>query len=265
MKLEVLISALNKDPEKLLNQMNIKSPAVLMNQCERNGKEELTADGFKAKVLYSSDRGVGISRNACLEEASAEYVLFSDDDIIYDDGYEEKILKAFEDCPGADIILFNMVVSDERRTYWNESVKKVGKTGCGRFPAYSIAAKREALIRNNIRFSPLFGGGAKFSNGEDSLFLTDAIRAGLSLYTSPEVLGKEEAESSTWFHGFTDKFFYDRGVLFAFLYKGFAPLWAFRFVFLKKNIDSSGIGQKKAWKLICEGIKEGNKLRKETA
>lgn len=260
--LQVLISALQIEPEKLLEKMNIQTPAVLVNQCGKDERENLQFKGNDILVISSSERGVGKSRNDCLKEASADIVLFSDDDIIYEDGYEKLVLAAFEENPEADIILFNMVVSEDRKTYWNEGVKKVTKTGCGRFPAYSIAAKREKLIKNHIEFSLLFGGGAIYSNGEDSLFLLDALRAKLRIYTSEKVLGKEVAESSTWFNGFTEKFFYDRGVLFAFLYKGFAPVWAFRFVHLKRNIDTKEIGRKKAWKLILDGIREGNRIRK---
>ncbi|MBR4580405.1 MAG: glycosyltransferase family 2 protein [Lachnospiraceae bacterium] len=262
MTLEVLISALNVEPEKLLEKMNIQTLAVLVNQCDKDGREELDFNGNKIRLISSTERGVGKSRNACLHNSTADIVLFSDDDIIYENGYEKLVLSAFEENPSADMILFNMVVSEDRKTYWNDGAKKVTKTSCGRFPAYSIAAKREKLVGKNISFSLLFGGGAKYSNGEDSLFLTDCLRAGLKIYTSDKVLGKEVAESSTWFHGFNEKFFFDRGVLFAYLYKGFALLWAFRFVYLKKNIDTSGIGKKKAWKLIRDGIKEGNRLRK---
>ncbi|MBR3040677.1 MAG: glycosyltransferase [Lachnospiraceae bacterium] len=262
MALQLLISALNKDPAELIAKMNIQTDAVLVNQCDEDVCREIPYRENTVLVLSKKERGVGRSRNLCMEKATAEYVLFSDDDIVYDDGYEEKVLSAFEKNDAADVILFNMKVSPERKTYWNESEKSVSKFNCGRYPAYSIAAKRESLQKADVRFSLLFGGGAKYSNGEDSLFLTDCLRGGLKLFTSTEVLGKEEPGESTWFHGFTEKFFYDRGVLFAFLYKGFALLWAFRYVFLKRDIDSSKIGKKKAWKLICDGIKEGNKLRK---
>ena len=42
------------------------------------------------------------------------------------------------------------------------------------YPTYAVAAKREALHRVNVGFSLLFGGGARYSNGEDSLFLHDS-------------------------------------------------------------------------------------------
>ena len=262
MELEVLISALKKDPVELIKQMRIETPAVLVNQCDRTGSEVFEYAQNRIKVLSDDGRGGGRSRNLCLENADKEIVLFSDEDIVYDPGYAAKVIRAFEDMPTADVLLFNVRVNEKRRTYWNEDIHRVGKLNCGRFPAYSIAARRESLIKSQIRYSLYFGGGAKYSNGEDSLFLTDCIRKGLAIYTSTEVLGEETERASTWFFGYTGKFFFDRGVLFAFLYPHTALIWAFRFVFVKKNIDTDGIGRRKAWKRIREGIREGNKLRK---
>lgn len=261
MKLEVLISSLKNKPEELIRKMHIETDAVLVNQCDESKRAEEKFDGYRILIISDDGRGVGRSRNLCLENANAELVLFSDEDIIYDAGYADKVISAFAKRPDADLILFNVRVDPKRKTYWNEEEKKIGKLNCGRYPAYSIAARRDSLLKAGVRYSLLFGGGAKYSNGEDSLFLTDCLRKGLKIFTSTEVLGEEEYRQSTWFNGFNEKYFHDRGVLFAFLYKGFAPLWAFRFVYLKRNIETKELGKKKAWKLITEGIKEGKRIR----
>lgn len=261
MKLQVLISSLENRPEELVRKMNIETDAVLVNQCGESRRTEKEFEGHRILVISDDGRGVGRSRNLCLENATAELVLFSDEDIVYDEGYADKVIAAFEKNPKADLMLFNVRVHPERKTYWNETEQKVSRLNCGRYPAYSIAARRDALIASGVKYSLLFGGGAKYSNGEDSLFLTDCLRKGLKIYTSTGVLGEEEYRESTWFHGFNEKFFRDRGVLFAFLYRGSAWLWAFRFVYLKRNIETKTVGRSKAWKLINEGIKEGKKIR----
>ena len=262
MALELLISALKKDPAELIAKMNIECPAVLVNQCDEEGVTEMTLNSQTVKVISMKERGVGLSRNTCLQNASEEFVLFADDDIVYESGYATKVEEAFKRLPDADILLFNVNVNEERRTYWNTEEKRVGKTGIGRYPAYSIAARRDKLIKSGVLFSLLFGGGARFSNGEDSLFLKDCLQKGLILYSVTDVIGTEEAGDSTWFFGFTEKFFYDRGVLFAFLYPHTAILWAFRFVFLKSNISKEEVGKKTAWRKIREGIREGKRLKK---
>lgn len=70
--------------------------------------------------------------------------------------------------------------------------------------------------KSGVRFSTLFGGGAKYSNGEDSLFIKELMDKGIQVYTSPEVIGRETESESTWFSGYHDKFFFDRGVLYHF-------------------------------------------------
>ncbi len=50
------------------------------------------------------------------------------------------------------------------------------------------------------------------------------------MYASPVTIGREQEEDSTWFSGYHEKFFYDRGVLYRFLYGHLAGIWALRFL-----------------------------------
>ncbi len=263
MRLQVLISAVNREPEDLIEQMHLSSDAVLVNQCDRNDELVIHTAFGEVKVLSRAERGVGKSRNLAFAHSDAEIVLFSDEDIRYREGYAKQVAEAFAANPRADILLFNFDVCEARRTYYNNKEHRVHSYNCGRYPAYSIAARREKLCKAGVVYSELFGGGAQFSNGEDSLFLMDAIRAGLRVYTTTTNLGVEEPRESTWFFGYTEKFFTDRGVLFAFLYGRWAKLWARRFVIQKKEAVQGEIGRKRAYELICRGIKEGRQLCKK--
>lgn len=263
--MELLISALNCDPQSLIKHMNLRTNAVMVHQCDREAVKAITHPSGKIVQLFENkERGVGKSRNLALSKASEEIILFSDEDIVYYDHYETLVEGEFKKHPEADILLFNLDVCPERKTYWNDKFHKVTKFNCGRYPAYSIAARRLALDGAMVKYSELFGGGAKYSNGEDSLFLMDCLRAGLKLYATPVLIGKEEARESTWFHGYTEKFFFDRGVLFAYLYRGFAFIWALRFLLTKKEMFRGEIDRKKAAKLIFSGIKCGNSEMKKS-
>lgn len=260
--MQLLISSLNADPSSLLETMKVDSDWVLVNQCSSTSEEELTVNGHAGTCFNRLERGVGLSRNLCIDKAESDIILFSDEDIRYDAGYDKVVEEEYAAHPEADLILFNVRVCPERRTYWNQGFEKVGRFGCGRFPAYSISCRREKLVEANCRFSPLFGGGAKYSNGEDSLFLTDAIKAGLKVYKTDKVIGEEEPRESTWFNGYTEKFFFDRGVLFAHLYGGLLK-YAFALRFLTKSEMYTGeIKRGKALKLILAGIKEGKAVKK---
>jgi len=260
MHVTLLISALEQNAYEMIEKMKIGSDAVIVNQCDRNEKKEIDK-GHKIILIESSDRGVGLSRNTCIDNSFGDILLFSDDDIVYDDGYALKVSKEFEEHPKADMIMFNFDVCEERRTYENKGFKKLSSLNIGRYPAYSIAVRRDVLIDKNIRFSTLFGGGAKYKNGEDSLFLRDACKAGIRMYSTETRLGREEPRTSTWFDGYTEKFFFDRGVLFAFLYGKNAWLWRLRFILVKKEMFKGTIKRKEADKLIKAGIKEGLELK----
>lgn len=266
MKLEVLISAVNADAEALIKKMNITSDAVLINQSGRNGAGELTVKNGKVRVLSYNEKGVGLSRNHAIENANGDILLFSDDDIVYDADYEEKVLSEFESHPEADGIFFNVEVNEHRRTYWNKGFERAHITNAGRYPAYSIAVRRDALEKSQVKFSLLFGGGAKYSCGEDSLFIRDLLKAGLKLYKTETKIGREEERpnaESTWFTGYNEKFFKDRGVLYAFLYGALAEAVAARFIYTKKTVMCNEISPNKAMKLMVSGIKEGRKLKKQ--
>ncbi|MBQ5849866.1 MAG: glycosyltransferase family 2 protein, partial [Lachnospiraceae bacterium] len=170
MKLQLLVSAVNEDVSTLAQRMNLESDAIIINQTDHFDYTEYEHKGKKIQCYSFAEKGVGLSRNNALLRAEGDIVLFSDEDIVYDSGYEEKILKAFEENPEADFLLFNMRVGRQRATYHTDSFHRVHIWNAGRYPTYSFAVKREKLHASHITFSLLFGGGAKYSNGEDSLF-----------------------------------------------------------------------------------------------
>jgi len=257
MKLQVLVSSMNKNMDELINMMNIRTDAVIINQCDHYNTVRINKDGRDILFCDMNERGVGRSRNSALLKSSGDILLFSDEDIVYEDDYEKKILNAFKDHQDADMLIFNLDVDESRRTYHIDKECKVGRLNCGRYPTYSVAVKRETLIKKGVMFSLLFGGGAPYSAGEDSLFIMNCVKKGMKIYALPITIGREELRPSTWFEGYTEKFFYDRGVLFAHLYGKLAGLMAVRFVLFKKKVMCTEIAPSKALSLIKKGIRDG--------
>lgn len=256
MTLQVLVSAMNTSPRELIGKMNIDTDCIIVNQCDRYDHEKFSTDGHEVQCFSMAERGVGLSRNHALLRADHDISLFSDEDIVYEDDCEKKVLEAFEQHPEADILLFNVEVCPERKTYFNTACGRVRWFNCGRYPAYSIAARTEKLKKNRLVFSLLFGGGARYSAGEDSLFLRDCLRRGLKIYKIPVLLGKETPGESTWFRGFTEKFFFDRGALYYFLYGPLKHLMALRFVLSKRKEMCREISWRKAYVLMKKGMRE---------
>lgn len=260
MKLELLISAVNAEADKLIEKMGVKSDAVLINQCGREDSAEIEVQGGLVRVLSFAEKGVGKSRNRAIDAARGDILLFADDDIVYEDGYAEKVVREFAMHPEADALFFNVQVCEERRTYYNTDYKRVHIWNSGRYPAYSIAIRRDALNSAGVRFSELFGGGARYSCGEDSLFIRDCLKAGLRMYRTATCIGREEPRpggESTWFKGYDEKYFFDRGVLYAYLYGALAAPMGLRYVYAKRKTMCRDIPWQQAYKILKKGIKEG--------
>lgn len=261
MRLQVLVSAVGQKPEELISRMKLQSDAVIINQGHSHGFQRLIQDGHEIRFYDFMEKGVGLSRNTALLRADGDILLFSDEDITYDDGYADRILSEFEKHPKADMLLFNVRVGASRATYHIEKYGRVRWYNSGRYPTYSFAVRREKIHRNNITFSLLFGGGARYSNGEDSLFLRDCLKAGLKVYSVPIEIGEEAERESTWFTGYHEKFFFDRGVLYYYLYGGMAYLFALRFILTKKKVMCSEIPPRQALKLMGQGIREAKERK----
>lgn len=262
MKVQVLVSALKQDVGKMPEQMNLESDAIIINQCEEDKEEKFLHKGREILVFHRNERGVGKSRNLALEKADKDICLFSDDDMIYENGYEESIIKEFEENPQADMIVFNVIVGEGRKTFENTERKRVHWYNCGRYGAVSFAIRTQKLREYGVKYSLLFGGGAKYSSGEDSLFIRDLIKQGCQVYTSPVTIGRERESESTWFRGYNEKYFYDRGVLYCFLYDKIACAMAIRFLIAHKNKMCNEISVIQAYKLMCSGIKQGKREKR---
>ena len=259
MTIQTLVSCVKQNMEEVASKMNLQTDAIVINQCEKNGYLEYEHKGHTICCYDFKEKGVGLSRNNALLRATADIVLFSDEDIVYEDGYDKKILNEFEKHTEKDFLLFNMEVEPERATYHIASESTVKWYNCGRYPTYSFAIRREKLHKNNITFSLLFGGGAKYSNGEDSIFIRDCLKKGMKALAVPVTIGKEVPRPSTWFAGYNEKFFFDRGVLYAYLYGKMAKPFALRFLLKHRNImfkEEYPIPMKKAYALMKEGMKE---------
>ena len=125
MRLEVLVSAVNQDVYTLAERMNLQCDAIIINQTDHFSYDEYTYNGFHIKCYSFQEKGVGLSRNNALLRATGDIVLFSDEDIVYEDGYAKKILDEFEQYTDADMLLFNMKVGESRATYYTEKSHRV--------------------------------------------------------------------------------------------------------------------------------------------
>lgn len=259
-KLQVLVATMHQTDCSIAEKMNIGCDVVLANQAHTNSITiEQTPFGVQT-LITTNTRGVGLNRNIALLASDAEILLLADDDVIYNDDMPCQVCKAFDELPQADVIIFGMdiikngIITEKRhlerqkRHVWDSL----------RFGTYTIAVRRKAVIQHNITFSQLFGGGCMYSAGEDSLFLKACFDAGLKVYSHEYVLGTCCKDTSTWFTGYGEKYFYDKGVLVRHLFPRtcylMAPYFAIRF---KRETEVPAV---KRLKLVYAGVRGGKNM-----
>lgn len=254
-KLCVLCTTMHQTDFSKYDTMKLRSDVVFANQCDTNSVVETERDGNRVRMISTSTRGVGKNRNILLLAADAEIVLFADDDIVYYDGYVEGVLRAFEELPKADLITFSLDITKKGKVTEHRisPIKRRHKWNCLKYGTCVLAARKDALLRANVSFSTLFGGGCIYSCGEDSKFILDCIRSGLRLYSHSLVLGACAKDESTWFTGYHEKFFFDKGAWLAasFPKLGFLMKYYFALHFRKKTELS--------YRACCRLMKRGQK------
>ena len=211
---EILVATVSNDPNGLYKKMNIKSDAVISCQGQVHQYEEIAMDNKCIKIVKSKTIGVGKNRNMALIYASGDYLLFSDDDVVFYDDYENVIREAFSSLKNADFIIFNFdkIRGNELIKDSNTKIFRLRSFNSLHYGTVRLAVKRSSLLKINNWFSMLYGGGCNFSNGEDSLFILEMLRKRLVGYRFNKTLGTYDSTCSTWFKGYTAKFFYDKGV-----------------------------------------------------
>jgi glycosyltransferase involved in cell wall biosynthesis len=244
MKLEVLLSTLNFD-FSVLDKMNIKTDCIIINQCDEN--KNIIKDNFK--IYNCCERGVSKSRNMALDKAQGDILLFCDDDVIYNDNYEELVLNEFKYNPEADMIFFNLKC-DSRKTKYNTKSKKLNFFNILRYGSYNIAIKRDKI--GSINFNILFGGNAKYGSGEDTLFIVDAYKNKLKLYSSKYFIGEVKHNKSSWFNGYNEKYFFDKGALFCAINYKFRYLLCLQYL-IRHRYTIKNIKFLNAFKLMLAG------------
>lgn len=230
MKLEVLLSIMNLNKTDL-DKMNIVSYCVVINQTSEKKYEK-----YKNFKIYSyRERGISNSRNRALEHSGGDILLFCDDDIVYNDNYESIILDEFKNNKKADMILFNFD-SPNRFQKKNTKNKRLHIFNSLKYGTFNIAVKKESLDKHNIKFNSLFGTKEHYNSGEDTLFIVECLKKKMKLYSSTQTIGTVYHESSSWFKGYNEKYFFDKGALFCAISKPLRHLLFLQYLIRHKEV-----------------------------
>ncbi|HNT27664.1 MAG TPA: glycosyltransferase family 2 protein [bacterium] len=208
--IELLLSSL-RTPERALNRFlernddPLRGLALLVvEQIPDRQDAPLSEEGSSSapqtgrlRVLSYRERGLSLSRNRALDNASGDICLLSDDDVRYRPDLADILSRAFEENPEADIITFQATDPDGRplKNYPRRATR-LNILSASRVSSIEIAFRHSSVLKSDLRFDTLFGLGAKYPIGEEYVFVTDALKRGLTVIHLPIPILTHPLESS---------------------------------------------------------------------
>ena len=96
--IEILIATMNQTNFDFLETMFLfsdfnKFNILIVNQTTEN--KVLYSDNERIKVLNVFEKGLSKSRNLALENATKKLLIFTDDDVVFQQKFDKKIIKTF--------------------------------------------------------------------------------------------------------------------------------------------------------------------------
>lgn len=257
MKFQVLLSTMNRNEQnikKLMKKMNIKKDCLIINQVKKNSGHKVVELEENITMINSTERGLSKSRNLALKSSNAEICLLSDDDLEYIDDFENLIIKEFERNKDIDILIFEVDGKNKEFKKYKHKERNLNYITSMKVASVQIAFRRKSIIMNSLRFNELLGAGAKYSMGEENEFLFRCLEKGLKIRFIPSKIADLYIGESSWFNGYNEKYFIDRGASFAAMSEKFAILLIVQFAIRKyKLYKYNEVSIKKALKYMILG------------
>ena len=260
MTLEVLISCMHQTDTSLIRKSRLTGDVVMINQCEREDYLEEPTENGCVRMFSTRQRGLTKSRNNAIRKATADVCLICDDDEVFVPDYEKVIAEAYEKLPDADVVIFKMV---NRTPSFPDEFMQLRFPKTMKVSSWQISFRREKLLKSGVLFDELLGAGTGNGAEEELKFLTDCERAGLKIYYAPVEIASVAQAESTWFGGFNETFFENRGATTRYIL-GFplASLYAFYYVLKKRALYEKDISPAGALSATFRGIFK-NKISKQ--
>ena len=260
MKLDILLSCMNQQDGRLISSSGIRANAVVINQCGKEDQREYRTEHGTVRWFDSATKGLTVSRNLAIAVSDADVCLLCDDDEVFVPDYECIILDAYEECPAADVIIFKMVNRDSALP---DRQMRLTFPRTLHVSSWQISFRRDKLLERGIRFDELLGAGSGNGAEEELKFLLDCEKAGLKIRYVPEEIASVAQGESTWFHGFDEIFFYNRGATTRYILGWpVAAVYGMHYVVRKRRLYAETITPWKALCAIFRGIRD-NRIGKQ--
>lgn len=260
MKLEILMSCMHQTDDRLVTKSNITGNVTVINQCDHDGVVEYPTAHGTARIYSTTQRGLTKSRNMAIEKSTADICMLCDDDELFVDNYEQLILDAYQNLPQADVIIFKII---NLRPSFSDQIQQLRFPKTMKVCSVQISFRRQRLLDTGVRFDTFLGAGSGNGAEEELKFLTDCKKAGLTIYYVPVEIASLSQDASTWFGGFTEQFFENRGTTTRYILGlPLASAYAFYYILRKKNMYIKDITPARTLKATFRGIFQ-NKISKQ--
>jgi glycosyltransferase involved in cell wall biosynthesis len=204
MKINVLICSIDEgiDNVRRIIQPVQKDVNYIVSHQFLDEKFKLIPEELKREdIILSQIPGKGLSRNRnnAISWADGDIALIADDDVQYLPGTFEIIREAFENDKEMAVACFKIKTPDDEPEYKKYPGKSYSLGNYRHHPVSSveIAFKTSPVIKAGIRFDERFGlGSEKLIGGEETVFISDCIKAGIKVRYLPYYIVKHPYEST---------------------------------------------------------------------
>lgn len=254
MTLEILMSCMHQTDDTLVKKSGITGNVLVINQCDRTDEQSFSTPHGTVRMISTTDRGLTKSRNMAIAASKADICLLCDDDEVFVEDYAPRIMKAYQTIADADVIIFKMV---GRSPSFPDKVMRLRFPKTMKVSSWQISFRRESLLRTGVRFDELLGAGTGNGAEEELKFLLDCQRAGLKIWYVPAEIASVGQTASTWFAGFNETFFYNRGATTRYIL-GYPLAFAYGvyYVIAKRSMYADSLHPGKAMVALMKGMKD---------
>jgi hypothetical protein len=190
---EIMLSTMNRNSMDFLLPMfpfahfsdfNI----LIINQTTKD--KILESQYPNVRVINVFERGLSRSRNLAVANVNHRIGLVADDDLVFVQGFDEKIARGFNRFKEAAIIKFVTT------TFEGVPFRKYPKTPRAKLTAmqrlnstsWEMALNIDVVRKSGILFNTNFGLGSTFPLGEEPVLINDLYQKGYQICHEPEII-----------------------------------------------------------------------------
>ena len=149
------------------------------------------------RVIRLKSTGVTASRNAAIREATAEVLVFGEEDVTWLPAGLAEVLATFDDNPRLAVLLGR--ANDETgalRKRYPAIRESANMWNSARVGTIELAVRPELIRQANVTFDEDFGAGTPNFLGDEYIFVADANRAKLKCDYFPITFSQHPKDSS---------------------------------------------------------------------